>query len=132
MHPTSLRTKKVVCDAGRFPAAKWSHRTVFFKSLICNVSPSLELLHLCADPNDGMGTARIGQLHQRAPLIDGLNSNARPGPSPYPEIDGFITSVCNEASAIAHLSTALLGLGMKDHATAHSFISQCCYDQPFW
>jgi hypothetical protein len=85
--------------AGRFPAGGWSHKTVYFKSLICNVQSTVTLLRACVDEHEQSCMPRTGQSLATGPSIEGLGSDARPGPSPYPQIDEFITSICTEVYA---------------------------------
>eukprot|EP00884_Botryococcus_braunii_P017269 jgi/Botrbrau1/4225/Bobra.0044s0022.2 len=86
----------VLKPTGRFPAGGWSHKTVYFKSLICNVQSTVTLLRAYIDEHEQSCMPRTRQLLAAGPSIEGLGSDARPGPSPYPQIDEFITSICKE------------------------------------
>ncbi|CAL8468734.1 g8274 [Coccomyxa elongata] len=84
----------------RFQGARLSHRDIFFASLICNVPEGCRLLR-CYEDEDGAAFSwvRHGRLIAPSRYSEAaMERCAQPqlGPSRHPDIERFITSVCNQ------------------------------------
>lgn len=79
--------------AGRL-APVVSQKATFFEALICNVPPEARLL--TAFQGDSPLPAHLPGLARGAVPHMGAAA-AQMGPCPYPDIEAFITSICNQA-----------------------------------
>ena len=81
---------------GRFPNKAHSQKQIFMQSLICNVSPDVQLLH-CFDEHTQLQSHGRQHAPRRA-----ATCQANVGPSPCPALDAFVASSCNQVHILMH------------------------------
>ena len=80
--------------AGRFLNQAHTKKQIFMQSLICKVAPTAKLLY-CFEAMPPNAVAKHGSGLSHSHLAA---NQADFGPSPYPQLDQFITCVCNQVN----------------------------------